>query len=94
VKNTPFHVRLDDDQAEAVTKLAARFRVKEIDVIRWAIDALIAYVEKHDGHLHLPVDFNALWEKIVLTAPEGTKAGLTTIAGKKKKHSTSERRPA
>lgn len=49
-------VRLPEDQAEALKKLAERFGVSESVIVRWAADALIAHVERHGGNLSLPVD--------------------------------------
>lgn len=68
MKTPAFSVRLDDDQATQIEALAKRFRVKEIDVIRWAVDALIEYVHRHGGKLHLPVDFDAIWQDVQATA--------------------------
>jgi hypothetical protein len=64
MKNSPIAVRLDDDQDTAIKHMAERFRVKEIDVIRWAVDALIEYVKIHDGHMHLPIDFGVFWQAV------------------------------
>lgn len=92
MKTTPFNVRLDDEQAEQVTALAKKFRLKEIDIIRWSIDALIAYVEKHNGHLHLPIDFDTLWEKIIASAPATARDEVTLSGEPKEKFQPTRKR--
>ena len=61
-KNVTIPVRLDPSQTEAIRKCADRFGVTDATVIRWAVDALLKYIELHKGAIHLPVDFTQFWE--------------------------------
>lgn len=63
-KTSPINVRLDPAELEKVATLAERYNVNQATVIRWSISALAAYVERHHGHLHLPVDLGIEWEAI------------------------------
>lgn len=67
-KTTPISVRLEDDQHAFVQALAKKYRVKDADIIRWAVDALQSYVELHGGNLHLPIDFTKFWVEVEKTA--------------------------
>jgi Ribbon-helix-helix protein, copG family len=79
-KKTTLSIRLDDEQLDKVKEIAAKFRVGEADVIRWAIDALVEYVAHHDGHLHLPIQFDVLWAKVTAAAPAEARDDLPMIA--------------
>lgn len=67
-KTSPISVRLEDDQHAFVQALAKKYRVKDADVIRWAVDALQSYVDNHGGNLHLPIDFSKFWLEVEKTA--------------------------
>lgn len=58
VKNNPIGVRLKSAQRAGLQRLADKYGVEMVDVLRWAIDALLQYCEAHEGRLVLPVDFN------------------------------------
>lgn len=58
MKTSAISLRLDADQARQVKVMAEKFGVIDAQIIRWAVDALIAYVARHHGHLHLPIDFD------------------------------------
>ena len=55
-------VRLSDEQRAALAKIAERNGCDMSDLIRWAVDALIAHVERNGGRLLLPVDFSETFE--------------------------------
>ena len=56
-----FTLRIPHEQAAKVKELADKFLVTEAQVVRWGLDALIKYVDRHQGQLHLPINFDALW---------------------------------
>ncbi len=68
MKTSPISLRLDEAQARQVRALAEKFGVIDAQIIRWAVDALIAYVARHHGHLHLPIDFDVMWNMVRATA--------------------------
>lgn len=80
MKNSALGVRFEEDQAKQLKELATRFRVKEIDVIRWAVDALIEYVKRSGGKLHLPIDFDAVWQDVRATSERNQIALLSDEA--------------
>lgn len=89
-KKTTLSIRLDGAQTVQIEALASKFRVKEVDIIRWGIDSLIEYVARHGGHLHLPIDFDAMWTQVRATAPRRAaislnEPGSTYPAGGEKK---------
>lgn len=46
MKTSPISLRLDEAQARQVRALAEKFGVIDAQIIRWAVDALIAYVAR------------------------------------------------
>jgi hypothetical protein len=72
-KNITIPVRLDEDQIAKVRGFSQRFSVTDAQIVRWAIDAFIRYVELHDGDLRLPLDFSKFWPQVEAS---GKLAGL------------------
>lgn len=68
MKTSAISLRLDEEQARQVKALADKFGVIDAQIIRWAVDALIEYVARHHGHLHLPIDFDVMWQQVRATA--------------------------
>jgi hypothetical protein len=66
---TTFTLRLTTTQQDRVKELADRFEVGEAQVIRWGVDALLRYVDRHGGQLHLPIDFDKFWQEVEASAP-------------------------
>ena len=68
-------VRLEDHQRRALEKIAKENGNIDVSVlIRWAVDALIAHVERNGGRLLLPVDFSETFEvKSVQPTAKGQK---------------------
>lgn len=60
--------RLSAEHAEIIGRLADRFGVTQATVIRWAVDALIRYAEKHGDRLVLPIDFTEVWAEVTREA--------------------------
>ena len=54
--------RFKEGQREKLEKIAADNGVEVSQLIRWAVDALIAHVERNGGRLLLPVDFSETFE--------------------------------
>jgi predicted DNA-binding protein len=52
-KNITIPVRLDPEQAAAIKRYATRFSVTEAQIIRWAIDAFLRYVDSTDSPLRI-----------------------------------------
>jgi hypothetical protein len=74
-KNSPIPVRLDEAQTEQVRKLSLAFGVSEAQFIRWAVAALISYVDAHGGNLSLPIDFSSFWKSARQLAEDAIRAG-------------------
>jgi hypothetical protein len=66
---TALSLRLDPPQLAHLQALAARYKVTDATIIRWALDALSDYVTAHNGRCMLPIDFNELWERIEKRQP-------------------------
>ncbi len=65
-------VRIEQQLADKVRNLSEKLGVKDAVFIRWAIDALLRYVDEHQGTLHLPIDFRKLWSEYERAAAELT----------------------
>jgi len=50
-------IRLTAEEFDQMETLAKRYRVSQANIIRWAIDALGEYVERNNGRITLPLDF-------------------------------------
>jgi predicted DNA-binding protein len=50
-------IRLDKAQAERLGALGAAIGASQAQLVRWAVEALIAKVEKSGGKITLPFDF-------------------------------------
>jgi hypothetical protein len=74
-KNNTIPVRLDDKQLAAVQHYSARFGVTDAQFLRWAIDALLRYVDLHQGNLPLPIDFSVHWKTALQLAEEAIREG-------------------
>lgn len=68
--SSTFTLRIPNDQIGKIKDLAERYKVTDAQIIRWGLDALFQYVERHGGRLHLPIDFDLLWEEVQATAPK------------------------
>ena len=58
VKNSTLNIRLNDEQLAALREIAKKNGTNVSQLVRWSVDALIRYVEHHDGRLILPIDFS------------------------------------
>jgi hypothetical protein len=61
-KTSSISIRLEPEQLEDVHRLAVKFGTNDIQIVRWAIDALRDYVALHQGKLHMPIDFEEFWK--------------------------------
>jgi hypothetical protein len=68
-KTSSISIRLEHEQFEDVQRLARKFRTNDIQIVRWAIDALRDYVALHQGKLHMPIDFEEFWKLAEKTMP-------------------------
>jgi len=57
-------VRFSPDEIERLNTLSEKYGVTQSTAARWAVEALIQYVDAHGGELHLPIDLSAEWKKI------------------------------
>jgi hypothetical protein len=64
-------IRFDEGQTEKLKALAERYDVPESIIVNWALNALINYVDSHDGHVTLPINFERLWTSAQNTHPHG-----------------------
>lgn len=62
MKENQRSIRFTAEQMAGLEKLAAAYSVDVATVVRWAVDALIGHVERHGGRLHLPIDFDEIWQ--------------------------------
>jgi len=60
-KNITIPVRLSPEQMAAIHRLAKEHDTTDAQIIRWAIKALLEYIDLHNGKLVMPFDFNELW---------------------------------
>jgi hypothetical protein len=51
-------IRLDKAQAERLSALGDVFGASQAQLVRWAVEALIAKIEKSGGKITLPFDFD------------------------------------
>ena len=63
-KSVTIPVRLSIEQMEAVQRLARQHETTDAQILRWAITALLQYVEHHHGALIMPFDFSGQWSRI------------------------------
>lgn len=74
-KHSTVPVRLDETQLAAIRLHAQRFGIPDSVFIRWAIDALLKYIEHHGGNLPLPIDFRLHWKTALQVAEEHIQSG-------------------
>ncbi len=53
-------VRFENHEMEQLEKLASRYKVTSAVVIRWALAALVEYVNRNNGKIALPLDFSQM----------------------------------
>jgi len=53
-------VRFEDDEMAKLEQLGARYQVSSATILRWALQALVEYVEINGGRIILPLDFSNL----------------------------------
>jgi len=53
-------VRFEDHEMARLEQLGARYHVSSATVLRWALQALVEYVEINNGRIVLPLDFSNL----------------------------------
>jgi hypothetical protein len=69
-KTSSISIHLEPEQFAEVQKLAKKFGTNDVQIIRWAIDALREYVALHNGKLHMPIAFDEFWQLIKKTVPQ------------------------
>ncbi len=63
-ETAPMGVRLTESQRAALQRIAASNDCDASDLIRWAVKAFIAHVERHGGRILLPVDFSETFQVV------------------------------
>ena len=48
-------IRFEDEEMAQLEEVAARYHVSSATIIRWALKALLDYVEANDGKITLPM---------------------------------------
>jgi hypothetical protein len=73
VKKGATSVRFSEKQHAILKRIAEACDVKDVDVARWAVEALGAYWSAHGGRLLLPLDFTQRFsvhsERMILEEP-------------------------
>lgn len=77
-------VRFEDEEMEALDRLAKRYKVSSATIIRWALTALNDYVAANNGRVVLPLDFTEFLARpprlsMVADAP-GNESSPSTLA--------------
>ena len=56
-KDKPIQLRLTPSQKQKLSDLADTMGLPKVQLIRWGVDALLAYVEQNGGKITLPLRF-------------------------------------
>ncbi|MDC0088134.1 hypothetical protein OAI07_01185 [Akkermansiaceae bacterium] len=62
-------VRFSEDEMEQLDALAVSYGVSSATVIRWALKALVEYVEMNNGKITLPLDFTEIMKQSASVNP-------------------------
>lgn len=68
--SSPFTFRLEKADRDWLESTAQKHGLEVSQLIRWSIEALKQYVEKHHGNIHLPIDIRTMWQLVQDTKPQ------------------------
>lgn len=68
--SSPFTFRLEKADREWLETTAQKHGLEVSQLVRWSIEALKQYVERHQGNIHLPIDIRTMWQLVQETKPQ------------------------
>ena len=86
-----FSVRITNAQRGKLEKIAKENGLEISQLIRFAVDAMIRYVDVHEGVVHLPIDFTKHWESTPFIEPVTKRPSIQHNPASTRKKASGER---